>query len=74
MAYRPAGPWTPPTPAGTPRERIGIEEHMDRAGLHYFPVDAGLILGGRGMGSYPDHFRRRKGLREEAASSQPSLD
>jgi len=71
MAYRPAGTWHPPTGRGVARERIGIEEHVAAAEFRYFPVDAGLVLGGRGVGSYRDQFRSRDDLRREAAAESP---
>jgi 1,4-alpha-glucan branching enzyme len=56
-AYRPAGPWRPPVGEGDERHRPGVESLLARGGLAYFLVDSALLLGGRAVGSYPDHFR-----------------
>jgi 1,4-alpha-glucan branching enzyme len=68
MAYRPAGRWWPPTRAGHARDRAGLEEAVAAAGLKWFVLDSALLIGGRGVGSYPETFRDREDLREEAES------
>src|SRR5262245_13388203 len=56
-AYRPAGPWHPPS--GSPAaaaERRGIEELLADLGLGYFFVDTHLLAGGTPLGVYADRF------------------
>ncbi len=66
MAYRPAGRWWPPVRGGSARHRRGLEEAVAEAGLRWFLLDSALLVGGRGVGSYPEAFRDRDDLREEA--------
>jgi 1,4-alpha-glucan branching enzyme len=71
-AYRPAGPWHAAAGAGD-RLRSGLEEFLSRTGIRYFIVDPGLLIGGRGAGSYPQHFRdpAARGEAERAAPPRP---
>lgn len=42
-AYRPPGPWYAPIPWGHTRNRMGIEQYLDREGLGYFFVENQLV-------------------------------
>ncbi len=52
MAYRPAGPWTPPLPGPPAGWRPGVDEFLMRAGLRYTFLDAAMLDGGETLPPY----------------------
>ena len=69
-AYRPAGPWRPPTGSPAPPvTRRGLESLLDDHALGYFFVDTHLIAGGAALGVYGDRFAA---LQHRVAAPAPS--
>ncbi len=63
MAYRPAGPWTPPLEGPPAGYRPGVDDVLMEAGLRYAFTDAALVEGGEPVGPYGRSEERGEGER-----------